>query len=70
VEAHAYAHLDAFRPLVPEQRPLRRRGGVDRPNQALRKTTKNESPLVSISIPPPSAKAARRRRLWVESTSR
>ena len=29
VEAHADAHLDAFRPLVPEQRPLRRRGGID-----------------------------------------
>ena len=36
---------------------------------ALRKTTKNESPLVSISIPPASEKAARRSRLWVESTS-
>jgi hypothetical protein len=30
VEAHADAHLDAFRPLLPEQRSLRRGRGLDR----------------------------------------
>ena len=56
------------RAIVPGERELRRGAGLIAA-PALRKTTKNESPFVSISIPPPSEKAARRSRLCVESTS-
>ena len=69
VQPHADAYLHVVRPARARRARADAAAAASIAVPALRKTTKNESPLVSISIPPTSEKAARRSRLWVESTS-